>query len=69
MKIKLGHCFNPTCRRLMPIKWLRQIEYYEGHFTPGETHHKLCCLGCIKKAEELGDVFERDKKSPPVPPK
>jgi len=51
-----GHCFE--CNRLMPIKWLRQIEYYEGHFAPGEIHHKLCCLGCIKKAEELGNVFE-----------
>ena len=60
---KFGHCFE--CKRLMPIKWLRQIEYYEGHFAPGEIHHKLCCLGCIKKAEELGAVFAeqlKDKK-------
>jgi len=29
------------------------------------AHHKLCCLGCIKKAEELGVVFAeqlKDKK-------
>ena len=52
---QFGHCFE--CGRLMPIKWLRQIEYYEHHFAPGETHHKLVCLGCIKKAEELGEIF------------
>jgi len=56
--IKLGHCFE--CHRLMPIKWLRQIEYYEGHFAIGEMHHKLVCLGCVHKAEELGDVFEEN---------
>jgi len=58
--IQLGRCFE--CQRLMPSKWLRQIEYVEGHFAPGEIHHKLICDGCLKKAIELGDVFERDKK-------
>jgi len=46
----------------MPIKWLRQIEYHEGHFAPGEMHHKLVCLGCIKKALELGEVFKGQKQ-------
>ena len=55
---QFGYCFK--CGRLMPIKYLRQIEFYEGHFAPGEIHHKLICLGCVKKAEELGKVFEKD---------
>ena len=46
----------------MPSKWLRQIEYVEGHFAPGEIHHKILCLGCLKKALELGEVFEKDEK-------
>ena len=54
--IKLGHCFS--CKRLMPKEWLREIEYYQGHFAPGEIHHKLCCLSCIHKALELGRVFK-----------
>lgn len=45
----------------MPVKWLREIEYYSGHFAPGEIHHKLCCLSCIHKALELGKVFENYK--------
>ena len=57
---KLGHCFE--CKRLMPIKWLRQIMYYEGHFAVGDVHHKIICLSCIKKAEELGEVFEEQIK-------
>ena len=59
--IKLGHCFE--CKRLMPIKWLRQIEYYEGHFAKGDIHHELCCPSCIEKAEELGEVFEELRQS------
>ena len=58
--IKLGHCFE--CKRLMPIKWLEQIEYYEGHFAKGEIHHKLVCVGCIEKALELGEAFKEDSK-------
>jgi len=58
--IKLGFCF--ACKRLMPIKWLRQIEYYENHFAPGEIHHQLCCLSCVHKAEELGEAFEEQIK-------
>lgn len=46
----------------MPIKWLRQIEYYENHFAPGEIHHQLCCLSCVHKAEELGEAFEEQIK-------
>ena len=42
----------------MPIKWLREIECYSGHFAPGDIHHKLCCLSCIHKALELGEVFK-----------
>jgi len=52
---KFGHCFE--CGRLMPVDKLLQVEYYEGHIHNGDYHHKLLCLSCIKKAEELGKSF------------
>lgn len=58
---KFGYCFK--CGRLIPIEYLEQIEFHEGHFAPGEIHHKLCCIGCIHKAEELGKKFEEDLKN------
>jgi len=57
-----GHLAECNPPRLMPAKYLEQIEYVEGHLAPGEIHHKLICPGCLKKALELGDVFERDLK-------
>ena len=63
-KIKLGYCF--ACNRLMPIKWLIPIEYYEGHFAKGDIHHKLCCQSCVEKAIELGEVFEEHSKNKKV---
>jgi len=58
---RYGYCFK--CGRLMPVKWLRPIELCEGHFAPGEIHHKLCCKGCKAKADQLGEVFEKDLKA------
>lgn len=51
---KYGHCFE--CRRLLPLKYLEQIEYYGCHISDGSFHHKLLCKSCKKKAEE---VFEQ----------
>jgi len=48
---KFGHCWE--CKRLLPLKKLEQVEYYECHKIPGEFHHKLLCSSCIKKAEEV----------------
>ena len=48
---KYGHCF--ACNRLLPLKYLEQIEYYEGHITDGALHHKLLCKSCKAKAEEV----------------
>lgn len=48
---KFAHCFE--CKRLLPLELLEQVEYYEGHITAGDMHHKLLCRACIKKAEEV----------------
>ena len=48
---KFGHCFE--CKRLLPIKFLEQIAYYEWHIHEGDFHHKLLCRSCMKKAEEV----------------
>ena len=53
---KFGHCFE--CKRLLPIKHLEQVEYYEWHIHEGDFHHKLLCQSCIEKAEE---VFKEEK--------
>ena len=47
---KFGHCFE--CKRLLPLKYLEQIEYYKDHIILGAGHHKLLCRACRKKAEE-----------------
>ena len=47
---KFGRCFN--CHRLLPLKYLEQIEYYDFHIINGDAHHKLLCRSCLKKAEE-----------------
>ena len=48
---KFGHCFE--CKRLLPLKDLEQIEYYEHHKHDGDFHHKLLCKSCVEKAEEV----------------
>ena len=36
------------------MKYLQQIEFYDGHnVSSKDFHHKLMCLGCLKKAEEI----------------
>ena len=50
---KFGHCLE--CNRLLPIKFLQRVEYYDGHLINGAMHHKLLCDSCMEKAEE---VFE-----------
>lgn len=54
---RFGRCFN--CNRLLPLKYLEQIEYFDNHITEGGFHHKLLCRSCKKKAEE---VFEEGGK-------
>ena len=51
---RYGSCFR--CKRLLPLKYLEQIEYYRDHITDGGFHHKLICKTCKKKADE---VFEQ----------
>ena len=46
-----GECFR--CKRLMPIKWLIQICFYNGHLIEGKFHHKLICQACIKTANQI----------------
>ncbi|GAH14844.1 unnamed protein product, partial [marine sediment metagenome] len=41
---RYGHCF--ACNRLLPLKYLEQIEYYDGHIIKGALHHKLLCQSC-----------------------
>lgn len=53
---KFGRCFN--CGRLLPLKYLEQIEYFENHIGNGDFHHKTICWSCRKKAEE---VFEKEE--------
>ena len=55
---KFGHCFQ--CNRLLPLKYLEQIEYYDGHITEGAFHHKLLCRACNQKAVEV--FGENDQK-------
>lgn len=52
---KFGHCFQ--CNRLLPLKYLEQVQFYDGHIIEGAGHHKTICKSCIKKAEE---TFEDD---------
>ena len=46
-----GRCFE--CERLMLLNLLEQIEFSEYHKIKNAYHHKLICVSCIKKAEEL----------------
>ena len=57
---KFGHCF--ACGRLLPLKYLEQIEYYKSHIIEGNFHHKLLCKACKKKAEEVFEDKEVEAK-------
>ena len=48
---KYGECFR--CHRLLPLKYLEQVEFYDFHIIDGEFHHKLLCRSCAKKANEV----------------
>jgi len=48
---RFGHCLQ--CKRLLPLKYLSRIEYYNGHIVPGAFHHELLCDACMEKAEEV----------------
>jgi len=48
---RYGRCFE--CKRLLPLKFLEQIEFYQDHITEGGFHHKLICRSCKRKAEEV----------------
>jgi len=56
---RFGRCFN--CKRLLPLKYLEQIEFYDNHIINGEYHHKLLCRSCKKKAEEVFNGAEEIK--------
>ena len=53
---KYGRCFE--CGRLLPLKYLEQVEFYEYHIVNGGEHHKLLCRACRKKAEEAFETEE-----------
>ena len=60
LRKRFGRCFE--CGRLMPMEYLVQIEYYDNHgIESGDFHHKLLCIGCIKKAEEIYEERCSDK--------
>jgi len=50
---KYGKCFQ--CNRLLPLEYLKQIEFYNDHIIDGALHYKLLCVACEKRADE---VFE-----------
>lgn len=52
---KFGHCLE--CNRLLPIKYLERVQYYDGHLIRGAYHHKLLCQACMRKAEEVFEEF------------
>ena len=49
--LKVGHCLE--CKRLLPIKDMERVEYYDGHLIEGAYHHKLLCKACREKAVEV----------------
>ena len=51
VNLEYGICFH--CQRIMPIKYLKQICYYEGHLIKGKHHHKLMCKACLKAADQI----------------
>ena len=51
MNLDYGQCFH--CNRVMPIKFLTQIRFYEGHKIEGKFHHKLICSPCKRAADQL----------------
>lgn len=47
----IGRCFE--CKRLMSIKILEQVRFYEFHKIENQYHHKLICKSCLKMIGEL----------------
>lgn len=56
MNLDYGQCFH--CHRIMPVKYLTQIRFYEGHKHIGKFHHKLICIGCKEAADEIYNHVE-----------
>lgn len=56
MNLDYGQCFH--CQRLMLIDKLVQIRLYDGHKHVGSFHHKLLCVGCREKADEIFNHVE-----------
>jgi len=56
---KYGRCFN--CNRMMSMKYLEQIEYYNGHKIEGSFHHNLICRTCKKKANQIFNSGENNE--------
>jgi len=54
---RYGRCFQ--CNRLLPLKYLEQIEFYDGHIGNGMGHHKTVCKACINKAEEAFEFINK----------
>lgn len=51
VNLDYGICFH--CQRIMPIKYLTQIRFHEGHLIKGKYHHKLICQACKIAANEV----------------
>lgn len=43
------HCFE--CGRLLDIKFLSQVPYFNGHLIKGSIHHKTICQSCKRNAD------------------
>jgi len=56
INLDYGQCFH--CNRIMPIKRLVQIRFYEGHLIKGKFHHKLLCQACKKAANQIFEDVE-----------
>jgi len=48
---RYGKCF--ACKRIMEVRTLVQVEFYEGHLHFGSYHHRTMCFACEAKADEL----------------
>ena len=62
MNLDYGQCFH--CKRIMLMKCLTQIRFYEGHKHMGKFHHKLICIGCKEAADEIYNHVDFDDTYP-----
>ena len=54
-----GHCLE--CKRLLLAKYLKRVKYWDGHMgVIGSFHHRLLCVTCEEKADE---VFKDNKEA------